>query len=56
MLLLKMEKFSYNVIGSGRFVMMVPRRKERTVGEVGVNAICFMGSMLIKDEKLFENI
>lgn len=26
------------------------------MGEVGVNAICFMGSMLIKDIKLFDQV
>lgn len=35
---------------------MIPRKGEKVMGEIGVNAICFMGSMLIKDLKIFDQV
>lgn len=36
--------------------MMIPRKSEKVMNEIGVNAIIFMGSMLIKDSKLFDQV
>ena len=55
-LLLKMKNFSYNIIGCSKFLMMIPRKSEKVMNEIGVNAIIFMGSMLIKDSKLFDQV
>jgi ATP adenylyltransferase/5',5'''-P-1,P-4-tetraphosphate phosphorylase II len=46
---LKDEKISYNLIGCTKFIMVVPRRAEKISGEIAVNAICFLGSLLVKN-------
>jgi ATP adenylyltransferase/5',5'''-P-1,P-4-tetraphosphate phosphorylase II len=53
---LKDDKMSYNLIGCREFLLMVPRRAEKIGGEIGVNAICFMGSILVKNSKFFSQI
>jgi ATP adenylyltransferase/5',5'''-P-1,P-4-tetraphosphate phosphorylase II len=35
---------------------MIPRKEEKVMGEIGVNAICFMGSILIKNMEMFNDI
>jgi ATP adenylyltransferase/5',5'''-P-1,P-4-tetraphosphate phosphorylase II len=35
---------------------MIPRKRVATVGDISVNAIMFMGSMLINNQKTFEQI
>lgn len=39
---------SYNVIGTERFIMLVPRKKERAFDEVSINSVGFVGSILFK--------
>lgn len=44
------------MIGCSQFLLIIPRKNEKIMDEIGVNAIGFMGSMLIKDRQIFEKI
>ena len=54
--ILKMDDMSFNLIGHSQFLLMIPRRKEKVMDQIGINAVGFMGSILLKDEKLFDQL
>ena len=35
---------------------MIPRKKEKLLDQIGINAVGFMGSILSKDGKVFEKL
>lgn len=51
--LLKHEGISYNLIATDKFMLMVPRRKERAFEEVSVNSVGFAGSILFKNPEQY---
>lgn len=53
---LKQKDFSFNLVGCHDFVLMVPRKNEFIFKSIGINGCGFMGTILFKDEQLFEKI
>lgn len=52
---INVKPFSYNLVITKRFMLAVPRRKERFQG-VSVNALGFVGCLLVKDDESLHTV
>lgn len=51
--MVKSPKISYNLIATERFILLVPRKKERAFEEVSINSVGFAGSILLKSRQQY---
>lgn len=54
--ILKNPNVSYNLIGTPSFLLMIPRKREKLLDKIGINAVGFMGSILLKDEVDYDRL